>query len=286
MAQPVLSPRRRAKNVLTIQRRLARVPCAVRFSLSKWYLDVIADDGALAIGYAARMTLGPLVVHYASLLACDPSGTVTTKTSLRRSEPPRTEGSRVSWSAPALGVSATFRALEPSVHETLLDRDDGQVEWTCHAPRAEVEARVDGRPLRGLGYAEHLALGIAPWRLPIRELSWGRALAGNDSLVWIDWRGDDYKTQFAIARGERLGRFSVDVDGVRDADDHPLVTLDDHTTLREGAIGKTALAVLGRDVLERVPGKALLLDEHKWRSRAEFASGERGFAIHETVRWP
>lgn len=258
----------------------------MRYSLSKWYLDVVADDGALAIGYTARLALGPLVIDYASLLACNPSGAVTTKTSLRRSKPPRIEGETISWNAPNLGVSATFRARERSVRETLLARDDGRVEWTCHAPSATVEASVDGRPLRGLGYAEHLALDIPAWRLPIRELRWGRALGESDSLVWIDWRGDDYEMQFAIAGGKRLEGFAVDIDGLRDATGNPLVQLGEHVTLREGTIGKTALAVLSRDVLERVPGKALLLDEHKWRSRAEFASGKHGFAIHETVRWP
>ena len=259
---------------------------AVRFSLSKWYLDVVADDGALAIGYAARLVLGPLVIDYASLLACDAHGAVTTRTTLRHTEPPRLDADEFTWSAPPLGIAATFRARESTVRETLLDTSAGQVCWTCHAPRANVSATLDGHPLRGLGYLEHVELTLPPWRLPIRELYWGRALSDQESLVWIDWRGNDYQTQLAVAGGARLGPFSVGQDGVFDDAGRPLLRLTEHTTLRQGAIGQTALAVLGPSVLERLPGRALLLDEHKWRSRAEFASGGQGYAIHEVVRWP
>lgn len=255
------------------------------FSLSKWYLDVVQDDGALAIGYAARLSLGPLAIDYASLLACDVAGAVTTRTTLRRIDPPTIVGREVAWSAPPLGFSATLHGLDPSIEETLLANDDGKLTWTCHAPCAEVSATIDGRTLHGLGYAEHVALTIPPWRLPIRELRWGRALAQGDSLVWIDWRGEDFSTHLAVRSGTRLEGFVVDEHGLR-TDEGVIVTLGDSTTLREGAIGRTALGMLGREVLDLVPRSALLLDEHKWRSRAQFASGARGFAIHEVVRWP
>ena len=40
------------------------------FKLSKWYLDVITEDGSAFIGYAARLEWGPLRVAYgATLLA-------------------------------------------------------------------------------------------------------------------------------------------------------------------------------------------------------------------------
>jgi hypothetical protein len=55
--------------------------------------------------------------------------------------------------------------------------------------------------------------------------------------------------------------------------------------LRQGAIGTTALSVLGRTVRDRLPARALWLDECKWRARVHLG-GEVGWAIHEVVRWP
>ena len=61
------------------------------------------------------------------------------------------------------------------------------------APAAEVSVSLRGfAPLRGTGYAERILITIPPWRLPIRELRWGRWIgeAASRSVVWIDWRGE------------------------------------------------------------------------------------------------
>jgi hypothetical protein len=257
------------------------------FRLSKWYLDVVREDGALVIAYAARLELAGLGIDYASLLACDAGGTVTTRSSLRRAAEPQRDGEAFVWSAPSLAFAARAVARDPAVEATLLDGELGKLVWSCHAPAAEVSASIDGRAFAGLGYVERVELTVPPWKLPIRELRWGRALSATDALVWIDWRGDAHAVKLAARRGVvRPGDFVVDHDGVRDATGAALVRLTDHVTLRRGAIGDTALAILGRDLRSRFPGKALLLDEHKERSRAELASGEQGFAIHEVVRFP
>lgn len=257
------------------------------FRLSKWYLDVIGDDGALAIAYVARLGYGALSIDYASLLSADASGKVDTRTSLRRANDPVFDGARFAWAAPALSLAAQGIARAPSVAATLLESDAGSVVWTCHAPAADVLVTVDGRELRGLGYFEHVELTVPPWKLPLQELRWGRAISANDSVVWIDWREDgSSRARLAARRGVVIPEVTVEHDSIRDGAGSALVHMSDHVTLRRGTIGETALSILGRDLRARFPGKALLVDEHKERSRAELASGERGFAIHEVVVFP
>jgi hypothetical protein len=38
------------------------------FSLSKWYMDCVADDGTAFVGYHARLRWRRLTIHYASIL--------------------------------------------------------------------------------------------------------------------------------------------------------------------------------------------------------------------------
>jgi hypothetical protein len=54
--------------------------------------------------------------------------------------------------------------------------------------------------------------------------------------------------------------------------------------LRSGRIGDTALSILP-DLASLFPGRIVGLFETKWLSRGALG-GERGWAIHEVVRWP
>lgn len=259
------------------------------FFLEKWYLDVVDDDGDTCIAYAARLSFGALGVDYSSVLVCDAAGDVRARTSLKRLEAPRVEDGAITWAAArrALGFAGTWRPRDAPIVETLLDDEDGRVTWACLAPRADVEVTIDARRVAGLGYAEHLTLTIPPWRLPIRSLRWGRALADRDALVWIDWRGDGHTRSIAWRPGgARIEAFAVDDAGVRAGDGRTIVSFRDARVLRRGAIGSTALSVLGGDLLARFPGRAAMLEEQKWRARADFDGGDSGWAIHELVQWP
>jgi hypothetical protein len=233
------------------------------FHLSKWYLDCVAEDGRVFVAYSARMRWHALTLNYASVLGG--------RSSLKRCRAPERSGEHVVWSAPELGVEGTWQAIEAPVSRTLYDTD-GTVEWNCCQPRAHAEVRVGGECLRGMGYVERLTMTVPPWRLPIDELHWGRLLTTAGSLVWIDWRGP-HSRQVILRNGveaepELLERLELD---------HGLV-------LREGALGKTALAIVPQ--VERLfPWRILHVQETKWRSRG-WLDGVSGWAIHEVVRWP
>ncbi len=261
------------------------------FELSKWYLDCTGDDGDVFIAYSAEVRWRALSLRYTSTLVQRAGGETEVHATLRSAPSPVFEDGTLTWSSPALGVSGRWASLAPPAGDTLLAQGDGRVEWRCHQPRARAEVTFEAAPpIRGLGYTEHLTLTMAPWQLPIDELHWGRFLSEDASLVWIDWRGP-HRRQLVLLDAERL-----DAGGARPAriDERGVeagparLTLVEPRVLRQGALGKTALAILPA-VETILPVRILATDEHKWLSRGTLERDGRrssGWVIHEVVRWP
>jgi hypothetical protein len=258
------------------------------FKLSKWYLDGVGEGGDVCIAYAAEVRWRALALQYTSTLVQRAASATRIDATLRSAPPPARDGAAITWSAPALGVSGRWTAREPEVRETILAQDDGRVEWRCLMPRADAEITLaSGPPIRGFGYVEHLELTVAPWQMPIDELWWGRFLAEDTSLVWIDWRGP-HRRQVVLLGGAARGPARIDEHGL-EADDGALrLTLAEPRVLREGALGKTALAILPA-VETLLPMRILATEERKWVARGTLHhQGRRreGWVIHEVVRWP
>lgn len=268
---------------------------AAGFRLAKWYLDCVTPEGDATIAYVAELSWRGLAVRYASVLE-HAGGETRTRTALRGHREPEERDGVLAWSHEPLGVRGSWRAAAAPVEEPILASDEGRVDWRCLQPAARVALHRRGGEVRGLGYAEHLVMTIPPWRMPIRELHWGRFVApaaGADgavdagaTVVWIDWRGEH------AARLALLGGARVDADVAEDRvalDGGAVLALDRRDVLREGTVGATVLAAVPR-LRDAVPGRILGLHERKWRSRGVLARPGRpaveGWAIHEVVRWP
>ena len=70
-------------------------------------------------------------------------------------------------------------------------------------PRSRVEVLVGDCEFNGLGYAECLTVTVPPWQLPIRQLRWGRFVAPDRSLAWIDWQGP-FSTSISIIDSRQI----------------------------------------------------------------------------------
>ncbi len=140
--------------------------------------------------------------------------------------------------------------------------------------------------MQGLGYVERLEMTIAPWKLPIDELRWGRFLSDSDSLVWIDWKGS-HSCRIVLQNGILSSATNIG-DGEITLSGNSSLRIAEGDLLRKGALGKTALAIIPG--LKRLfPSKILNVQECKWRSRAELRCADScssGWAIHEVVKWP
>jgi hypothetical protein len=247
---------------------------------------VVTDVGETVILYAGTLRFGELELRFGSLLHAPIAGSARGESVLRAASVHAEDGGSVRLDAPALRARGCWQPLDPPVEQVLLADGDGRVTWSCLAPRARVMLELAGKPLAGLGYAERLQLSIAPWRLPIRELRWGRALTASASLTWIDWRrpGDEPPIRLAVRDGqpgEPLWADDLAVHG----HGGPALRFEDNQVLRQGTIGSTVLSLVGRGLRDRLPEACLLLDECKWRARVHIG-GQPGWAIHEVVRWP
>jgi hypothetical protein len=255
---------------------------ASRFLLSKWYLDLLDSSGRGMIGYHADVTWGKLSFRYDGLIPIgEPGfkarGTFSSRFGVKQ------DGDILTWQT---GVSTgTWQQLSSSFEVDLLASNEGHVRWNCLHPSSQAKATVGDIDLEGMGYAEKLEMTLPPWRLPIKELLWGRYVSKQHSLVWIRWIGpeprvilylDGRAVQQAEITSTRISFATHRID---------LPTL----PLRHGTLGETLFA--GAKVIAHVfPKSILALRESKWYGKAALTQNntviDEGNVIHETVCWP
>ncbi len=255
------------------------------FTLSKWYLDCVAPDGRVVVGYWASLSWHDLAITWQHVDLYEPGKPPRRQSSLSSSSPPELGANAITWRAQALGCTIDVRSRQAPIQQRLLDDDTGIVEWRADAPAADVSVALSGcPPLQGTGYAERLLVTVPPWRLPIRELRWGRWIdaAVNRSVVWIDWRGESPRTWVfvdgqlaasAVVTDERVSAGTAEVAvGQRR-------TLDAKSFLQIVAAIPPLQAV--------VPKSLLALQQTRWCSDATLTEGDApaldGQAIHEVV---
>jgi hypothetical protein len=252
------------------------------FKLSKWYLDCVTDAGDASIAYTGTAHWGVVRLHYSSLLEST-GGLVTSQHSLREQDEPAVEGNLIRWQSKTLGMEGEWESSSAPLRETIYSSPEGSITWHCFMPKAITRFR----DRRGLGYAEHLTMTIAPWKLPIDTLLWGRFTSAQDSVVWIDWQGESPR-RLVFVNGEPVSVSVLDDDRI-EFQDGSLLTMDRSLVLREGALGSTALSVIP-GIRKTFPARLLQVNECKWRSRTRFQSPGKpaveGWAIHERVSWP
>ena len=252
------------------------------FELSKWYLDCVTESGDASIAYTGMVHWGPIRVHYSSLLDST-AGCIRTKHSLRPQAEPNIGHNSLRWRCDALNIDGEWQTDSPEVRDTIFTSEGTSVEWHCIMPQAK--ARIDSRS--GLGYAEHLRMTIAPWKLPIRTLRWGRFATASDWIVWIDWLGE-FTRRIVYRNGQRTPASLLDDDQI-EFNDGARLMMDRSLVLRQGPLGVTALSAIP-GVRDTFPARLLQVNECKWRSRGRFecprASPVEAWVIHERVDWP
>jgi len=254
-----------------------------RFTLTKWYFDCVAADGRAVIGYWVSLAWRGVALTWQSVTVYEAGRLPVTRSSLTSAPPPVAAGGAITWNAPTLACVARFESRQRPIDERLLDCETGVVEWRAEAPAAAVSFELHGiAPVRGAGYAERIFISVPAWRLPIRELRWGRWLdaAASRSVVWIDWRGDSPRT-WVFVDGIKVPAAVVTDEGIR-AEGMTFV-LGERRTLHTRRFAEIAATIPPlRAVL---PKSILALRETKWCSAGTLQEGnaarQSGCAIHE-----
>ena len=180
------------------------------FSFEKWYFDGQTTEGDFFLAYLAPLTLagskgaelvvclfpangeafrrsyhikgGDLDLADHRQEAAFPGGRLTLNPQQCRLVIDR-EGA---------AVDVTYRPMDaawsPPEDGVVLRMGTRCLRWVVPVPRARVEGevRVDAGAVRfhGLGYSDFVQTDISPWRLPLRELLWGRALGEETLVIW------------------------------------------------------------------------------------------------------
>lgn len=254
--------------------------------LSKWYLDCVTDAGDAAILYWASLGLGGWHVRYGATLLSTPENSTASRYTLQPGPVPAISGGRLDWHCPTLDSGGTWTFGEAALERTLLDGPLGSIRWHCASPRAEATVRVGGRTLEGLGYVECLTMTLAPWRLPIARLRWGRFHSREDTIVWIDWGGPLPRSWVFVNGVERVGPV-VSATDICFPEADTCLKLEGGRVLRSGRLRQTALRSVRAmtAVLPRWRGAR----EDKRLSRGTLLgprSASPGWALHEEVVWP
>lgn len=179
----------------------------VPFYLKKWYLDLITEDGAVAYLYFIATKIGGVRGGNVSAHILLPDGTAHGgaehgKVALTEAGGSaglgrsylinRPDNARLRMEFPHLGFDLQYRlkgnSWIPAPGKALLERKGASLSWLVPFPSASVEGSIrigaQERSVRGRGYQDMVEMTFPPWRLPITELTWGRAHCGGLTLVF------------------------------------------------------------------------------------------------------
>ena len=255
------------------------------FSLTKWYFDCVAADGRVVIAYWASLAWRGVAVTWQNLTLYEVGEAPLGRSSLASAPAPEVSDEGIVCRLSALGCVVTAASRQPPIEERLFATEEGGVvDWRVEAPVAAARFDLEGlNSVQGAGYVERIFITVPPWRLPIRELRWGRWLdsEASRSVVWIEWRGAAPRT-WVFADGARLDAAVTD-EGV--VADRVRVVLEGSRTLHERAFAEIAATIPPLKAI--VPKSLLELRETKWCSGGRLLDGDgpgrSGYAIHEVA---
>jgi hypothetical protein len=248
--------------------------------LEKWYADVV-DNAHVSVHYRANLSLGPLDISYRGQLdgQAHRRGTFspgTCKTLPRLVGPPGTQ--RL-----VLTTDSGSLAWRDAISRPVRLWSDGRhhVDWDPLVLNGAVEGTAPRR-----GYAEKLVMTIAPWRLAIDRLWWGRFCGDRRSVVWIAWEGRT-PLRLSLVDGQPSRLNDIRVDAVE-------------TSAVRLRLGKRRLLVdqtLGAGSLADMPWPRRIAPisflsgrERKWfgwgELQGEGGEVDHGEVILEMVEWP
>lgn len=254
------------------------------FSLTKWYFDVVTERGDFAIAYWGEVRWGRLRPHFSAVqLGGREHGPMPWRTSAQEVGPPCVEEG-IRWHADPIDLLVQGRRCAPSVTHELLATPQGKVTWSAEFPRATMRVHCGDQLLEGLGYAERLDLTLLPWRIPADTIRWGRFIAPDASLIWIEWQGD-HPLSLLIRDGVTIDAGVITEQVVRATDGTTLTLTEAQLLTDERASG--LLAPL--EILKTIMSPIGQLHQRRWLSRGTLQRPGwppcSGWVIHKFVEW-
>ncbi|MCU0421382.1 MAG: hypothetical protein MUC81_01130 [Bacteroidia bacterium] len=254
------------------------------FYTQKYYADLQTDNNEHLIVYVAKIKWGIIQFTYSGYCLKSNLGVYT---EVNRFNKPLSLKKESNFKISFDELQGSWNPLDKPIDPQELYRDGANlVSWDCFAPLCDAEVIIEGKTYKGLGYAEVLETTIAPWKLPIKELYWGRAINSHNHLVWIVWKGK-HPIHKAWLNGKEQQVSSIELNDLFLADGTSC-SLQKATPLRRGEVGKTIFKTLS--ILKYLfPIKAFRITEEKFVgiAHAKVNLWEMQFkTIFERALWP
>ena len=262
------------------------------FHLEKWYLDIVTENGNGMIFYAAKLKWKKLEVPYTSWLSYSTEDGITCKSRFRKVELPNEKNDIILWNDDKFNISGTWKALSSPIKAQLFQSNEGELIWNCFQPRAKVSVKINGKEINGFGYTEQLSLNLFPWKLPMKELRWGRYISKGNYIVWIELIKGTEKQQWLWLNGVKYENATINNNLIYIPKEDLSLILDKNVILVEEKkilkIVKTLLSYLP-SFNNPISNNFLNAVESKWLSHATLLKNgnfvEHGWTIHEFVNF-
>jgi hypothetical protein len=256
--------------------------------LDKWYVDTLLPDGSIVLVYLGSISAGPFSFSRVTADLFLPDGTHRGGGAPGRR--PRVspdaadlgaggfDGRRLWWQTAGLSGELAFTPRHPGfeLRCPFLASGRRSLHWLVEVPDADVrgEVRWPGGSLavEGRGYRDRVWCDIPLWRLPITELRWGRAVAGDHAAVWVVAAGPEGTLAEAWQDGHRAEPGFVP----------PLAG--PGRVFLEGEV--VDLDGLHLGPLRTPLGRLLHAPHQVKQASAASLGGVAGRAVHEVVTWP
>lgn len=261
------------------------------FYLDKWFLDFVSEDGEAMIFYVANLHLSGWEIPYTSWLHYMPSSGAKEISRFRNIQIPEINNDVLSFEDRTFGVKGQWVSGIDSIQSRLFDSSSGYLDWNCHQPLSEVTLELEGRSIKGKGYAEQLILTVPPWKMPLDELRWGRFGSEKNYLVWIEIREKE-NAQWLWLNGEKKENVLIKDDRIALTDEGFELKLDQEVVLESekkiySVIEKITSYLPGINKL--IPLNILMAHEQKWLSKGVLLKDgvviDNGSSIHEYVNF-
>jgi hypothetical protein len=171
------------------------------FLLQKTYLDGIDKEGNCFILYTAKLKIfGIITIPYSSLIFSNAQHKLLESSQIKNTIL-KLENGEMIFENQYFKIKGIWKYTSTQVKRTLYRVQNKALEWNVHHAHTYFKIYFQNKLYEGLGYAETLELPFLPWKLPINTLKWGRFLAENFSLIWIEWKGE-YPQQILYLNGQ------------------------------------------------------------------------------------
>lgn len=259
-----------------------------QFLLRVWYMDCVDNNGNTFIAYSLQLNWKTIYLNFNDILINRHNENSFEKGVLSKLKSPSFKKNNLLWEPDELIDQAEWVKLDKSFGDILLSNKRGFINWSCAIPRAMTTVQVSPTvKFKGLGHAQFIEMNIHPWSLPYDTMRWGRFVSKTDSLVWIQWRGEQNVDHFYL--NEILMEDSHFYnDEIRLDHGKHVLTILESVVLRSGRLNKTVLAKhpIFKNIL---PERVMYAKETMWKGKAilkkEDGTTVAGWVIHDFVQW-